>query len=68
MEQLNSISVPQFCTRNGVSKAFAYGEMRAGRLRSMLAGGRRLISLEAEREWVAACEEAARAKLDAEEV
>jgi excisionase family DNA binding protein len=46
-------SVRDFLALTGMSKSWVYGEIRAGRLRTVMAGDRRLIPAEALAEWIA---------------
>lgn len=47
-----ALSVAAFCQWAGVSRAWAYERIRDGTIRSVKRGGRRLIPLEAAREWL----------------
>jgi hypothetical protein len=48
----DAYSVNEFCTQNGISRAYLYLLWRRGQgPRSMQVGGRRLISKEAGRDW-----------------
>lgn len=47
-----ALSVAAFCQWAGVSRAWTYERIRDGTIRSVKRGGRRLIPLEAAREWL----------------
>jgi hypothetical protein len=48
----------EFCARHSLGKDAGYNEVRSGRLRTFLVGGRRFVSAEAAAEWRAAVEAA----------
>ncbi len=54
-----ALSVAAFCQWAGVSRAWTYEKLRDGSIRSVKRGGRRLIPLDAAREWLAGEREAA---------
>lgn len=47
----NSISLAEFCLRNGIGRTTAYKEIKEGRLHPKKVGRRTLISLEEESRW-----------------
>lgn len=51
MSEIKAYRVKDFCKAYGVSRSFAYNEMKAGRLRFFNVGVMRLISFEAAEEW-----------------
>ena len=51
MPEVKAYRVKDFCKAYGVSRSFAYNEMKAGRLRYFNIGVMRLISFEAAEEW-----------------
>ena len=56
MSQIKAYRVKDFCKAYGVSRSFAYNEMKAGRLKYFKVGSMRLISYEAAEEWRASYE------------
>lgn len=46
-------SVRSFCERYGISAPTFYNEVRLGRLRTFKVGRRRLVSAQAEHDWIA---------------
>jgi excisionase family DNA binding protein len=58
MSEVKAYRVKDFCKAYGVSRSFAYNEMKAGRLRFYNVGVMRLISYEAAEEWRASYENA----------
>lgn len=54
-----ALSVAAFCQWAGVSRAWTYQKLREGSIRSVKRGGRRLIPMDAAREWLAGDREAA---------
>jgi hypothetical protein len=48
-----ALSINQFCQRYSVGRTFAYEQIGAGKLPTKKAGARRLIPVEAAREWFA---------------
>ncbi|MBI1366992.1 MAG: DNA-binding protein [Alphaproteobacteria bacterium] len=51
MSDIQAYRVLDFCKAHGVSRSFAYLEMKAGRLKFFNVGRMRLISREAAEEW-----------------
>jgi excisionase family DNA binding protein len=47
------LSIAETITATGMGKSFVYAEIRSGRLRSVMAGKRRMIPADALAEWVA---------------
>jgi excisionase family DNA binding protein len=45
-------SIREIVTLTGMSKSWLYGEIRAGRLRTVMAGGRRMVRADVLAEWV----------------
>jgi predicted site-specific integrase-resolvase len=58
MSEIKAYRVKDFCKAYGVSRSFAYNEMKAGRLRFYNVGVMRFISYEAAEEWRASYENA----------
>jgi hypothetical protein len=56
MSDVKAYRVKAFCKAYGVSRSFAYNEMKAGRLKYFNIGVMRLISYEAAQEWRASYE------------
>ena len=50
----NAFSPREFCERNGIGRTKLYTELGAGRLTARKSGRRTIITLEDEREWLAA--------------
>lgn len=53
-------SIREFCEDHGIGLTFVYSEINAGRLRTMKAGRRRLITSEAAADYRELCEQLAR--------
>jgi hypothetical protein len=51
-----AFTIPGFCVAYNVSRAHAYGEIRAGRLRIMKSGARTLVSYDAAADYEKLCE------------
>ena len=52
-EQVEALTVREFCHRYGVGKTFLYGEISAGRIRARHAGRRTLIASSDAAVWFA---------------
>lgn len=52
-KERNCFSVKEFCYRNGIGRATAYNEIKAGRLHIKKVGRRTLISAAEEQRWFA---------------
>jgi hypothetical protein len=56
--EIQAYDIKSFCRAYGISRSFAYLEMRAGRLKPFKAGRRTLISRQAAEAWLRTLEQA----------
>jgi len=60
--EIQAYNLKSFCKAHGISRSFAYLEIKAGRLKLFKAGRRTLISREAAEDWRHALEQGTQRK------
>jgi len=60
--EIQAYAIKSFCRAYGISRSFAYLEIKAGRLKLFKAGRRTLISREAAEDWRHALEQGTQRK------